>query len=766
MANLIAWQILGLFAVAVAAFAVGYWLRSARQRGDTAALVARATAQEQADRERLGASLERVQTELDAARTRLAALGAKESRLLAEHAQTEAENRELGQTVLDFGVVQTRLEAETQKLREELGRARHAEQELEVERRMRREAERSEREAQATAERWLRELGEARKHLAAERRERAHVEQERDATQSALLGLQVERTRLGDALEKTHRQLRQNDSLQQELTALRAENSRLHGELAALTELGSVGSSADIDREELEVRLETAVAHMRRARREAEATQAEAERWRAELRRLGAELESARVDAEQRQRVENERQELLAGQQAASAELRSARARLEEALGAAESSETRAQAAEARANVLEADKSRAERELGGLRERVKAADAKLGELAQTREEIRALREQERRGRDAEARLVGLQTELNMVRVSLHKADAQLKEVPALRQELALHRDEQKSHLEAEQRLLAAQGELRALRLELEAAHGKLGDLGRLREDHVALREEHAELGRVGQELAQAQAEALKLKLELQAQEARARESSRVAEENRALRDELGELRKLEPMVVEFERLRAEHKRLRLDWELANSKLGELEHQRRELSGLRERLVDLEALEEEVLELRERERSLEAQLFAIGYAPAAHPELPPGSSVSGTSAAHMESGLEQLRSEQGLRSAALADAQGLLVASAGDARTQEGLAAFSALSSELAERARALLPLGEVKFVRLLDENQVTVACRLFGAAGEEYGLSTIGSRDLDLARADEAASSLGRAITTGRTESDDTEHPK
>ncbi len=117
---------------------------------------------------------------------------------------------------------------------------------------------------------------------------------------------------------------------------------------------------------------------------------------------------------------------------------------------------------------------------------------------------------------------------------------------------------------------------------------------------------------------------------------------------------------------------------------------------------------------------------------------------------------MDSGLEELRKAHGLRSAALADAQGFLVASAGDALTQEGLAAFSALSSEMAQRVRTLLPLGPVKLIRLLDTNQVTVACRLFGAAGEEYGLSTIGAEELDLGQTDEVARSLSQAITAGR----------
>jgi predicted regulator of Ras-like GTPase activity (Roadblock/LC7/MglB family) len=93
---------------------------------------------------------------------------------------------------------------------------------------------------------------------------------------------------------------------------------------------------------------------------------------------------------------------------------------------------------------------------------------------------------------------------------------------------------------------------------------------------------------------------------------------------------------------------------------------------------------------------------------------------------------METNLHTLVGAGGPRTAVLADAQGFLIASAGESAAQEGLAAFAAVAGEMVSRARMLLPLAEVESVRITDKNSTVLTCHLFESSGEGLGLATLG----------------------------------
>jgi len=216
-------------------------------------------------------------------------------------------------------------------------------------------------------------------------------------------------------------------------------------------------------------------------------------------------------------------------------------------------------------------------------------------------------------------------------------------------------------------------------------------------------------------------------VQLAAAQAKLSDLEGILEENRTLRDEVADLRLHGEASVELERLTAEHKRLRLDAELMARRLHELLQDQAELADLRVRAQDLQALGEEVAYLRRREKDLEAQLYASG---AASPDDQPA--TAGVPALHsvgtdMEASLRALVQPDGARSAVLADTQGFLIASAGEPMPQEGLAAFTAIASEMVARTRILLPLADVDSIRVRDTNRIVLSCRSSRPADKASG---------------------------------------
>jgi len=213
------------------------------------------------------------------------------------------------------------------------------------------------------------------------------------------------------------------------------------------------------------------------------------------------------------------------------------------------------------------------------------------------------------------------------------------------------------------------------------------------------------------------------------------EMGQVIGENRRLRDEVAELRVHQQASEELERLTTAHKQLRLDAELMARRLQELQHDRAELVPLRAQVAEAASLLEEVNYLRRREKELEAQLYASGFCASREMPATSGEPSVQTPVSDMETNLDSLLAEGGPRTAVLADAQGFLIAGAGESVAQEGLAAFAAVAGEMVARARMLLPLAEIDAVRVTDANRMVLTCHLFESEGQGLGVATLGPGD-------------------------------
>jgi hypothetical protein len=267
---------------------------------------------------------------------------------------------------------------------------------------------------------------------------------------------------------------------------------------------------------------------------------------------------------------------------------------------------------------------------------------------------------------------------------------------------------------------------------LRGTEARLADLDRLAQENAELREQQAESAREAKWQAGRGDEAKDAKVELAAAQAKLVELGRILEENRKLRDEAAELRQHQEASSELERLTTAHKQLRLDAELMARRLQELTQDRSELVSLRTLAGEATSLVQEVEYLRRREKDLEAQLYASGlYASREMPAIS-GELLVQTPVSDMETNLHSLVRAGGPRTAVLADAQGFLIAGAGESAAQEGLAAFAAVAGEMVSRARMLLPLAEVDSLRVTDRNSIVLTCHLFDSAGEGLGITTLG----------------------------------
>jgi len=121
---------------------------------------------------------------------------------------------------------------------------------------------------------------------------------------------------------------------------------------------------------------------------------------------------------------------------------------------------------------------------------------------------------------------------------------------------------------------------------------------------------------------------------------------------------------------------------------------------------------------------------------------------------GNKARELEARLSPLLAQWGLRSVVLADSGGFPIVVAGDPLAQEGLAAFSALVSDVGQRACYLLPFGDVRWVNWVDVNGMAVSCRLFSLGQEDFAVAAIGPEGLDLPRADELVAVLQQILTS------------
>jgi hypothetical protein len=293
------------------------------------------------------------------------------------------------------------------------------------------------------------------------------------------------------------------------------------------------------------------------------------------------------------------------------------------------------------------------------------------------------------------------------------------------------------------------------------AQVRLRELDQLRQENAILREEKIHAEASTRELATREDDARDARVQLAAAQAKLSDLERLLEENRKLRDEVADLRLHAESSSELERLTAEHKRLRLDAELMARRLNELLQDQTELADLRVRFHDLQALGEEVVYLRRREKDLEARLYASGSSSQADEPGTPGVQALHTVGTDMEASLRALVQPDGARSAVLADTQGFLIASAGEPMPQEGMAAFTAIASEMVARTRILLPLADVDSIRVRDTNRIILSCRLFETGGQGLGLATLGPGEPSVPDADRVVNELAVAVAGKSAEPDE-----
>lgn len=174
---------------------------------------------------------------------------------------------------------------------------------------------------------------------------------------------------------------------------------------------------------------------------------------------------------------------------------------------------------------------------------------------------------------------------------------------------------------------------------------------------------------------------------------------------------------------ELSALQIEHRRLRLELQLATERLSAQAESLESAAELRSELQQRDNEQQALSALRRQLRELHAENFALRNA------------NSGTHAvAKPLCGLASESRELAARldAAVLSDSLGLPIAARGEV-SAESLAAVSGLALSNTERVRELLPVGPIKTVQWLDQYGMAVTCRLLHLAGDEVALTTIGA---------------------------------
>jgi hypothetical protein len=320
------------------------------------------------------------------------------------------------------------------------------------------------------------------------------------------------------------------------------------------------------------------------------------------------------------------------------------------------------EAALARAKELDAEAQRLRKggstTLMGIQDPSADAERARRELRQTQEEVARVKAEAQKGVEAG------------------------KEAERLRAEILA----QKRELEvAQQKASGAQDQVASLKDELRAARQATGDRGSLESE---LLEQRARLASVDGKLAQVE---------------------RLEEERFQLRQRVKELEGLEAKLQDLERAEGSRKDLAI-------KVGVLEEQLATLERLREENLRLRDDAKEVGELRRELTRLTAELAGL-RSQGLHREAPPQAPAPlppGTLGGTLQSLLQEVAKDGRTRGVVVADESGLVVASTG--ANAEALAAAAAVFVDSATRVlRNVLPLGPLRNLAVVDENEVTIA---------------------------------------------------
>ncbi len=388
----------------------------------------------------------------------------------------------------------------------------------------------------------------------------------------------------------------------------------------------------------------------------------------------------------------------------------------------------------------------ARRQLEDARKKLDASKKTGAELTKTRTELTRTKQQ----------LVKLQKELSAAKQQLqrtksdaqrtekeletargdleHDAEAQAAEAKGLSEENRRLREQLAERGSLMSELSGMESELAEARQKARTAESRGEELERFREENRSLRDARAHDESIGRELEEARSELREAQIKAQTAESRGEEVERLLAENQRIREDLRDLEDLRAESEELSSLKNEHQNLRLESEVMGRKLEELERMEAECVELRGRVEELGREADDARSLRERLSSLEAQLFAAGQTPR---DSSLQESIEGRSdrvlAEHgpIDDILAKMAAASDVRSAVVADLQGLLVGGVGEGGYHEEMAAISGTAEDLSVRATGILPLDRIHTVCLNDVNQLVLSCHYFKSGGDTFALTAL-----------------------------------
>lgn len=661
------------------------------------------------DRERLQATFERGQHELTRATTHLAIYETERLSMQQELLRQQAAAADCRNELAQASDQTAALQRKQRELNDRLNQALTTRDELQAEKQNHEETKKSVAVTRLQLDKLRRDSAETQKLLLLERSRLSDKNKQYTAEQAEAQRLRDELAIQNATFAELTLRLSTIGELETDVAQLRDRNADLESKLTSVVQVASTVDAVELDREELQVRLDMAAASVRIARNEADRYRARTESLESDLGRLRDEHKTLQAAALQQQGLIAENRKLGYQQAQHQKEQLVLQARLDEQRREAELATTQANQSAQELERLQSQADESEVQRRTLLAQVTSLHQYTTQNEELRAEISNLSKVNQERHRLQAELENVKTELRLSQTSLRAASANAQELERLRQTAQLLRDEQQSHIEAERRLLAVQAELQALKGGITAVHGK-----RMETEQI----------------------------------------EQLRDENLKLKDDLRQLRIHEKSTEELERLTAEHKRLRLDSELLTQRVEDLTTAKQEATDLRRQWEEQSHVLNEAIELRDKQGLLEAQLYALGQIPQTR-QIPRHSLriEVGSKSHDIETGLSPLLASTSLRSVVLGDVQGFPVVAAGETLTHEGLAAFSAVAQDTAERSRRLLPLSDVLMVHLVDSNRMTVSCRLFTLGQESFSIVTIGNEALDIAKADEVVETLRKKMT-------------
>lgn len=95
--------------------------------------------------------------------------------------------------------------------------------------------------------------------------------------------------------------------------------------------------------------------------------------------------------------------------------------------------------------------------------------------------------------------------------------------------------------------------------------------------------------------------------------------------------------------------------------------------------------------------------------------------------------NMDECLERVAAKSRAQSVVLADDEGLLLSTSGDARYHEPLGVLTGLATGLFEQGARSLPMGQPSSVEIKDQDGATVVCRFFSYGKQRMAVTSFGS---------------------------------